>query len=417
MAKRHADAETAEGAGVHIGRRLQAGAREAQQIAAVGDADIVRRRHRGDGVEDRARMHLAVGAGRGLFLARRLGHARAVALPHAVGPGLVERGLAVTGRVHHGGQRQVRRCQQFGLATAVVDQLAGIIRDPDEAGVRKHGRRPVGHLVVELAADQQNDIGLAHRRRTHRRHRRWMFGRHQAAAFLRVEIERAGGVEQAHERRAAPARAAAGDDQRPLGAPERVDRRGDSRRIGGQSPRRLVLHPFVEHELRRHRRAQHVGGYFDIDRPRLTGVTHGAGDGLVQFADHLIGHAQRARRAADRAQQIDMRNILQWPHIGLRPRRAAADQQHRRARERGIGHRGHRVGDARTGGDHGDAEAACQLRMRVRHVHRGAFVAHVDDADALARDVVPDRLDMPALQAEDAIDPADLEKARDPGRA
>ena len=55
--------------------------------------------------------------------------------------------------------------------------------------------------------------------------------------------------------------------------------------------------------------------------------------------------------------------------------------------------------------------------MGVRHVDRGAFVAHVDDADALPRDVIPDRLDMAALQAEDAVDAARLEKARDPGRA
>ena len=55
--------------------------------------------------------------------------------------------------------------------------------------------------------------------------------------------------------------------------------------------------------------------------------------------------------------------------------------------------------------------------MGVRHVDGGAFVAHVDDADALARHVVPDRLDVAALQAEDAVDAARLEKARDPGRA
>ena len=107
-----------------------------------------------------------------------------------------------------------------------------------------------------------------------------------------------------------------------------------------------------------------------------------------------------------RPQQIDVRNILQRSHIGLRPRGAAADQQHRRAGERGIRHGRHRVGDAGTGGDHGDAEAAGQFGMGVRHVHGGALVAHVDDADALTRDVIPDRLDMAALQSEDAVDAA-----------
>ena len=43
--------------------------------------------------------------------------------------------------------------------------------------------------------------------------------------------------------------------------------------------------------------------------------------------------------------------------------------------------------------------------------------AHVDDANAVPRDVIPDRLDVAALQAEDAVDAARLEKARDPGGA
>ena len=58
-----------------------------------------------------------------------------------------------------------------------------------------------------------------------------------------------------------------------------------------------------------------------------------------------------------------------------------------------------------------------QLGMGVRHVHGGAFVAHVDDADAQPGDVIPDRLDVAALQAEDAVDAARLEEARDPRRA
>jgi hypothetical protein len=57
-----------------------------------------------------------------------------------------------------------------------------------------------------------------------------------------------------------------------------------------------------------------------------------------------------------------------------------------------------------------------QLRMGMRHVDRGALVAHVDDADAAACHMIPDRLDVAALQAEDAIDAARLEEARDPGR-
>ena len=60
---------------------------------------------------------------------------------------------------------------------------------------------------------------------------------------------------------------------------------------------------------------------------------------------------------------------------------------------------------------------ARQFGVRMRHVHGGAFVADIDDADAEPRDMVPDRLDMAALQAEDAVDAARLQKARDPGCA
>src|SRR6185437_1222212 len=55
--------------------------------------------------------------------------------------------------------------------------------------------------------------------------------------------------------------------------------------------------------------------------------------------------------------------------------------------------------------------------MGVRHVHGGAFVAHVDDADALTGDMVPDRLDVAALETEDAVDAARLQEFRDPGGA
>ena len=84
--------------------------------------------------------------------------------------------------------------------------------------------------------------------------------------------------------------------------------------------------------------------------------------------------------------------------------------------EHGVGDRRHRVGDAGAGGDHGDAELARELGMGVRHVDGRTLVADVDDADAEPRDVVPDRLDVPALQAEDAVDAARLQEARDPGR-
>src|SRR5258708_10398280 len=53
--------------------------------------------------------------------------------------------------------------------------------------------------------------------------------------------------------------------------------------------------------------------------------------------------------------------------------------------------------------------------MGVRHVHGCGFMADVDDTDALAGHVIPDWLDVAALETEDAVNATGFEKARDPG--
>jgi hypothetical protein len=58
-----------------------------------------------------------------------------------------------------------------------------------------------------------------------------------------------------------------------------------------------------------------------------------------------------------------------------------------------------------------------EFGVGVRHVDRCGLMANVDDADAKLGGMVPDRLDMPALQTKDAVDAARLEEASDPGRA
>ena len=104
---------------------------------------------------------------------------------------------------------------------------------------------------------------------------------------------------------------------------------------------------------------------------------------------------------------------MQRPEIVLGARGAAADQQHGNAFELRVRHGGDAIGHARTGGHHRDAEPPGEHGVRVRHVHRRAFVAHVDDAHAALRQLVPDRLDVAALQAEHAIDAARDEEVDD----
>jgi hypothetical protein len=270
---------------------------------------------------------LAVRAGRrAAATGGRGGDALAVAAAHALEPGRVGVGRAVARGLHHRGEREIGRREQFHLAAAVVDQLAGIVGEADEARLRKHRRRSVAELIVEPAPDEQHDVGLAHGGAAHRGGDRGMIGGHQAAVFLRVEVEGAGGVEEAQQRRSGAARPAPGDDERALRRPEHIDRRGDRRRLGQQPARRLGLHPLVEHELRRHMGTQHVDRDFGVDRAGLAGITGRARHRLVELAHDLLGDVERPRRARDRP---DMRDALQRPHVCLRTRRAAADQQDR----------------------------------------------------------------------------------------
>ena len=62
------------------------------------------------------------------------------------------------------------------------------------------------------------------------------------------------------------------------------------------------------------------------------------------------------------------------------------------------------------------ADDAGDRLFQLAHVHGGALVAHIDDADAAAAKVIPDRLDVAALQPIDAVDAACHEKIRDPLR-
>src|SRR5215470_16404243 len=55
--------------------------------------------------------------------------------------------------------------------------------------------------------------------------------------------------------------------------------------------------------------------------------------------------------------------------------------------------------------------------MRVSHVYGGTFVADINDADALTRHMVPDRLDVSTLQAEHAVDATGPQEPCDPGGA
>ena len=240
-----------------------------------------------------------------------------------------------------------------------------------------------------------------------------MFRRHQSAAFLRVEIDRSGLVEEFNECRARVARAAAGHHQRTARTPDDGGGPLDVVGVGRNAPLLLRRQELLQHQRVGHVLAQHVGWNLHVHGARHATVALRHGEGLVHVAQHVVRDTQRAREARDRPHDLDVRNALQRAEIVLRARCATADQQHRNALEVRVRHRGHAIRHAGPGGHHGDADAARQHGVSVRHVNRRALVAHVDDAHTALGQAVPDRLYVTALQAEYTVDAACDEKVHD----
>ena len=183
------------------------------------------------GGEDPVGMHVAVLAGGGA--PKRLGVARRapqVLAPERLGPGGIDVQRAALQGHRERRQGGRRAGEQFDLPAPVLAQLFPAVGDADEAGLGKDRRRAVAQLVVEFAADDDDQIRLLHRPAAHGAHHRGVVGRDQAAAFLRVEIDGAGRVEEAHQLLARSHGAAAGDDQRAFGGGHD---RGGTLDIGG----------------------------------------------------------------------------------------------------------------------------------------------------------------------------------------
>src|SRR5262249_21341540 len=169
-----------------------------------------------------------------------------------------------------------RKCSQSGsgareqldLTAPILAQLFPAVCDADEAGVRKNGGRAVAELVVELAADDDHQIRFLHRLAAHRAYYRVMARWHQPAALLRVEVEGAGHIEEAHELPACSNGTASADNQRTPGS-------GDERRgtlnvggIGRDTAWRLWPEVLVEDQCRVNRFPQHVHGDLDVNGSR-----------------------------------------------------------------------------------------------------------------------------------------------------
>ena len=325
--ERHADAEAAEGAGVHVGRACEPDAGEAEKVAAVGDGDVVgighlprwRRRWRADGSCRRRRSWRR-------FCAALSACARD-------GGGAVRRPRPCRCRAR--GCRPPppsRRARGAGVASSsgsprrLSISSPAIVGEADEAGVA--GTPPASR---SRAGSRACGRSRARRRPRSSRRRAWRRrspddrparGRGFPGCRDRARRWRRGGGPAPAP---ALARAAAGDDERALRRPEHLDRlaRPPPDRAADRV-RGFALHPFVEHELRRHVRAQDVGRDLEIDRAGLARVAHGA-----RHAPRRARGSPARRRAAcatcarHRAQDVDVRDVLQRAHVGLRRARCS----------------------------------------------------------------------------------------------
>ena len=324
--------------------------------------------------------------------------------------------------------RRARRCggddcvecigavrQDFDVAATVVPQLRCGVCDAQETRIAEHGRRSIRKLEVEPPADGQHDVGFADRRASHRAHARRMPLRHDAAALAGVEMRGAESIQQSRERRTGSTRAAPADHERPSRRPQHVGRR--AREVCTRRGRcgRLRAKVLVALHCARHVGAQRVDRKIEIDRTGLAAFAVRTRDGLVQLLQRQRRLAHAARVTRDRTHEVGVDDILKRAAIFLRARRRSRQHQQRGLGDVRVRDAGHRVGHTRTGGDERDAELAAELAVRVRHVDGRALVAHVDDRDALGIDAHPHRHDVAAAQAENAIDAARLEEARDDG--
>jgi hypothetical protein len=88
-----------------------------------------------------------------------------------------------------------------------------------------------------------------------------MLGRNQSSALLRVEVDRAAGIEQTNELRARALRSATGDDEGSLCRAQQLRGARDVVRVRRHHPSPGRLQELIEHQIRMKRFAQHVGRY------------------------------------------------------------------------------------------------------------------------------------------------------------
>ena len=231
------------------------------------------------------------------FFARRRCSLRRVSVPRRV-----ERRAARGKRTYQRRERRRRVREQFDFAAPVLAQFFGVVTDAQEARLRPHGRRAVAGLVVELAADDDREIGFLHRARTHRADRRRMRRPAPGRDFPACR-----GTPRRWHRGIAPSSAPASCAPRPVSTSGRracaISAAARSTSAGSGGIRRGVRARQVlrHHDTRRHGLSQHIGRNLDVHRTGGVAVAERRRGGLVQVAQQTAGDAQvRALRVTGR---------------------------------------------------------------------------------------------------------------------
>ena len=181
----------------------------------------------------------------------------------AADPFWIDAGFAVAGQLRHRLQRFGRRRQNLDRAAPVVAQLGTGVADADELRLAEHAGRAEGDLEVELAANGQHHIGVAHDRAARGGNDAGVIIGHNAARFASIEIGRAKTVKKADQLRPGLLRAAPADHQRSFSGPQQVYCRLDLIGRGHQHDARLGTEMLLHLDGLRHKCAQRVSGEFD----------------------------------------------------------------------------------------------------------------------------------------------------------
>ncbi len=151
-------------------------------------------------------------------------------------------------------------------------------------------------------------------------------------------------------------------------------------------------------------------GRLRVHRPRP--ARRGDADRFADITAERRGGRRGERRLGDRRRHVGLADFLEAAAAELPGRRVTRQQHHRQFRAERRVERADRVGMARPAGDHRDAGLAGEPSPRVRHVHGGRLVAHVNEIELRLDRGIEHRHDVIAREREHALRTEPRERAR-----